>query len=103
MRTSCAASFASLEGPQTLGRGPLFWVRRRRSWWLLAAGYPLITDDPYTVGNTVYFFNWAFMALGLCLIWGYAGALSFGQTAFFGIAGYAYAVITLDFGAGATG
>ncbi len=39
------------------------------------------------------------MALGLCLIWGYGGALSFGQTAFFGIAGYAYGIITLDFGA----
>ena len=39
------------------------------------------------------------MALGLCLIWGYGGALSFGQTAFFGIAGYAYGVLTLNFGA----
>ena len=28
------------------------------------------------------------MALGLCLIWGYGGMLSFGQTAFFGLAGY---------------
>ena len=40
------------------------------------------------------------MALGLCLIWGYGGALSFGQTAFFGIAGYAYGVLTLNFGVG---
>jgi urea transport system permease protein len=89
--------FSRLEGPQTLGRGPAFWVGA--SIVLAAAiGYPLITDS-YTVGNTVYFFNWAFMALGLCLIWGYGGALSFGQTAFFGIAGYTYGVITLDWGA----
>ena len=89
--------FSRLEGPQTLGRGPRFWLG---ALVVLAAaiGYPLITDS-YTVGNTVYFFNWAFMALGLCLIWGYGGALSFGQTAFFGIAGYAYGIITLDFGA----
>ena len=89
--------FSRLEGPQTLGRGPWFWIGAAI---VLAAaiGYPLITDS-YTVGNTVYFFNWAFMALGLCLIWGYGGALSFGQTAFFGIAGYAYGIITLDFGA----
>jgi branched-chain amino acid transport system permease protein len=40
------------------------------------------------------------MALGLCLIWGYGGALSFGQTAFFGIAGYVYGIITIDLGAG---
>ena len=89
--------FARLEGPQTLGRGPWFWLGLVVV--LAAAGvYPLAVDS-YTVGNTVYFYNWAFMALGLCLIWGYGGALSFGQTAFFGIAGYAYGVITLNFGA----
>ncbi|UDL96564.1 ABC transporter permease [Lichenihabitans sp. PAMC28606] len=79
-----------------MGRGPWFWLGALA---VLAAAviYPLLTDS-YTVGNTVYFFNWAFMALGLCLIWGYGGALSFGQTAFFGIAGYAYGVITVDFG-----
>src|SRR5690606_34593652 len=31
--------------------------------------------------------------------WGYAGALSFGQAAFFGLSGYAYGVITINFGA----
>jgi hypothetical protein len=39
------------------------------------------------------------MALGLCVIWSYGGALSFGQTAFFGIADYSYGVITLNWGA----
>src|ERR1700678_381906 len=79
-----------LEGPQTLGRGWRFWVGAAVV-LALASAYPLVTDS-YTVGNTVYFFNWVFMALGLCVIWGYGGALSFGQTAFFGIAGYAYGV-----------
>jgi hypothetical protein len=32
-------------------------------------------------------------------VWGYAGALSFGQTAFFGLAGYGYGVLTINFGA----
>jgi urea transport system permease protein len=85
-----------LEGPQTLGRGRRFWIGAAVV-LALAAAYPLVTDS-YTVGNTVYFFNWVFMALGLCLIWGYCGALSFGQTAFFGIAGYAYGVTTLNWG-----
>src|SRR6185437_11904528 len=96
-RRSLIVRLASrLEGPQTLGRGPLFWVGALA---VLAAAiaYPLLTDS-YTVGNTVYFFNWTFMALGLCVIWGYGGALSFGQTAFFGIAGYSYGVITLNYG-----
>jgi ABC-type branched-subunit amino acid transport system permease subunit len=86
-----------LEGPQTLGRGRWFWLGAAIV-LAVAAGYPLVSDS-YTVGNTVYFFNWVFMALGLCVIWGYGGALSFGQTAFFGIAGYTWGVITLNWGA----
>ena len=88
---------ALLEGPQTLGRGRRFWAGVGAV-IALACGYPLV-EDSYTVGNTIYFFNWVFMALGLCLIWGYCGALSFGQTAFFGLSGYTYGILTLDFGA----
>lgn len=85
-----------LEGAQTLGRGPAFWAGFAVV-VVLAILYPLAVDG-YTVGNTVYFFDWVFMAMGLCLIWGYTGALSFGQTAFFGLSGYAYGVLTVDFG-----
>jgi branched-chain amino acid transport system permease protein len=85
-----------LNGPQTMGRGPAFWTGFVVV-VLAAAAYPSFTDG-WTVGNTVYFFNWIFMALGLSLIWGYGGALSFGQTAFFGLAGYAYGVLTLNYG-----
>src|SRR5690606_10536654 len=52
--------------------------------------------DPYYVGNVAYFLSWLFMALGLAVIWGYTGMLSFGQTAFFGIAGYGYGVISIN-------
>jgi branched-chain amino acid transport system permease protein len=85
-----------LEGPQTLGRGPAFWTGAAIV-LAGAAAYPLFTDG-YTVGNTVYFFNWVFMGLGLSLIWGYGGALSFGQTAFFGLAGYGYGILTINIG-----
>ncbi|MGD9918660.1 MAG: ABC transporter permease [Paenirhodobacter sp.] len=85
-----------VEGPQTLGRGPKFW-----SGFLVvlvaACVYPMFADS-YDVGNNVYFFNWLFMAMGLSLIWGYGGALSFGQTAFFGVAAYAYGVLTINLG-----
>lgn len=86
-----------LEGPQTMGKGRGFWM----GFWaviLAAAAYPMFVDG-WTVGNTAYFLVWTFMALGLSVIWGYAGALSFGQTAFFGLAGYTYGVLTLNFGA----
>ncbi|WP_207482462.1 branched-chain amino acid ABC transporter permease [Arenibaculum pallidiluteum] len=93
---SFARLISRIEGPQTLGRGPAFWGGFAV---VLAAayGYPLLADG-YTVGNTAYFLTWTFMALGLCLIWGYGGVLSFGQTAFFGMAGYGYGVLTLNFG-----
>lgn len=86
-----------VEGPQTLGRGRLFWAGFAVV-LLAAIIYPL-TSDGYTVGNSVYFLNWTFMALGLSLIWGYGGSLSFGQTAFFGLAGYSYGILTINFGA----
>lgn len=89
--------FSLLEGPQTMGHGRSFWF----SVILvvgLAAIYPLFADG-YDVGNNVYFFNWLFMALGLSLIWGYGGMLSFGQTAFFGLSGYGYAVLSINLGA----
>jgi len=85
-----------LEGPQTVGHGRAFWT----VFAIVLAGacaYPLVADG-YTVGNTAYFFVWVFIALSLCLIWGYGGSLSFGQTAFFGIAGYGYGVLTINFG-----
>jgi len=59
--------------------------------------YPMFAD-PYDVGNFAYFLIWVFMALGLCLMWGYGGMLSFGQTFFFGIGGYAYGVLSVDLG-----
>ena len=88
---------ARLEGPQTMGRGPAFWTAATVA-AAAAAAYPLIADA-WTVGNAAYFLIWTFMALGLSVVWGYAGVLSFGQTAFFGLAGYAYGVITLNLGA----
>ncbi len=86
-----------LEGEQTVGRGPAFWSLAAVV-VAAAAAYPLFADG-YTVGNSAYFLVWTFMAMGLCVVWGYGGALSFGQTAFFGLAGYAYGVLTINFGA----
>lgn len=94
--TGLVSFFRRLEGPQTVGRGPAFWGLFAIV-LAVALAYPLFSDG-YTVGNTVYFFVWVFIALSLCLIWGYGGSLSFGQTAFFGIAGYGYGVLTINFG-----
>lgn len=85
-----------LNGPQTMGNGPWFW-----SAFIAVLGvlllYPLFASA-YDVGNFAYFFIWVFMALGLCVMWGYGGIMSFGQTFFFGVSGYAYGVIAIDLG-----
>lgn len=89
--------FQRLNGPQTLGNGRNFWVG---SLVLIAVAlaFPAFAD-PYDVGNFAYFLIWIFMALGLCLMWGYGGMLSFGQTFFFGLGGYGYGVIEINIGA----
>lgn len=90
--------FKSVNGPQTVGNGPGFWLSFLA---VLAAAiaYPFFADS-YDVGNFAYFLIWVFMAMGLCLMWGYGGMLSFGQTFFFGIAGYAYGVLAINFDGG---
>ena len=96
-RSAMVARIARLEGPQTMGRGRAFWATFLAV-VAAAAAYPLFVDG-WTVGNAAYFLVWTFMAMGLGVVWGYGGALSFGQTAFFGLSGYAYGVLTINFGA----
>ena len=56
------------------------------------------TGDMTTMINGSVYASYGILALSLALIWGYAGILSFGQAAFFGIGGYAYAVAALNLG-----
>src|SRR4029079_15844900 len=85
-----------LDGPQTLGGGPLFWA----AFAAIVVAAALIPQfvNAFAVSNLTYFLLWVFLALGLSLSWGYAGILSFGQTAFFGLAGYTYGVISVNVG-----
>ena len=85
-----------LNGPQTLGRGRAFWSAAAAV-LAIALVYPLFVDS-YDVGSSAYFLCWVFMALGLCLMWGYNGMMSFGQTFFFGVGGYGYGVIEINLG-----
>jgi branched-chain amino acid transport system permease protein len=85
-----------LNGPQAVGRGPAFWSAAA-CLGALALLFPFLVDS-YHVGNVSYFLTWVFMALGLSLMWGYAGIMSFGQTLFFGLAGYGYGVLSINFG-----
>jgi branched-chain amino acid transport system permease protein len=48
--------------------------------------------------NATVFVSMALLALSLGLIWGFGGILCFGQTAFFGLGGYTYAIAAINFG-----
>lgn len=48
--------------------------------------------------NATVFVSMAVLALSLALIWGFGGILCFGQTAFFGLGGYGYAIAAINFG-----
>jgi urea transport system permease protein len=90
--------FRLIVGPQTMGNGPSFWT----GFGIVLLGvlvYPMFANS-YDVGNTAYFLIWIFMPLGLCLIWGYGGMLSFGSTLFFGLGGYGYGVLAINLGGG---
>ncbi len=64
---------------------------------LFMVAYPFFSDE-FGVQNVAYFLAITLLALSLALIWGYAGILSFGQTAFFGIGGYLYGIFAINFG-----
>ncbi len=58
---------------------------------VLLAVLPL-TLDIFRLNLVGKFLTYAFVAIGLVMVWGYAGVLSLGQGVFFGLGGYAMAM-----------
>lgn len=56
---------------------------------------PAVLDDYMLLELAVYLVM-AILSLSLALIWGYGGILCFGQSAFFGLGSYAYALAALN-------
>ena len=70
---------------------------------VVAVGIALLVLLPaqaqlYTIINATIWTAMATLALSLGLVWGYGGILCLGQTAFFGLGGYAYAVAAINLG-----
>lgn len=80
-----------INGPQDVGRSKPFWVffLVLCIWFFI---YPIIFGS-FAAYDASYFLINIPLALGVSLLWGYGGILSFGQAAFFGISGYVYGII----------
>ena len=63
----------------------------------LLLGLPLVLDDFTLLQITVYAVM-GILGMSLGFIWGFGGILCFGQSAFFGLGAYAYAVAAINIG-----
>jgi ABC-type branched-subunit amino acid transport system permease subunit len=63
---------------------------------ILVFGLPHILEL-HTIFNLTVYAVMAVLALSLGVVWGMSGILSFGQSAFFGLGGYAYAIAAINF------
>lgn len=55
-----------------------------------------IVAAPFTIVNSTYWLICGLLALSLSFVWGIGGIFSFGQTIFFGLAGYTYGIVSLN-------
>jgi branched-chain amino acid transport system permease protein len=75
-----------------------------RSFALVVAGaavlaaIPLATDNSYVISVLTSVFLWAYLATCWNIVGGMTGQLSFGHAVFFGVAGYASAVLFVRYG-----
>jgi branched-chain amino acid transport system permease protein len=73
-------------------------------WWVFVVAAAIVvfalpqTLDLAQLLDLSVVFVLALLALSMSFLWGYVGILSFGQTAFFGLGGYVYAVAAMNWG-----
>ncbi|MHB0856764.1 MAG: branched-chain amino acid ABC transporter permease [Anaerolineae bacterium] len=65
---------------------------------VLLGTLPLWLNTPYALSTLVLIGIYTIATLGLCLLMGYAGQVSLGQAAFYGLGGYGSAVLTVRLG-----
>ena len=80
-----------LSGPEDIGRSRWFWAVFAAACVFMFV-YPRWLSE-FEATNIAYYLLNIPIALGLGLLWGYCGVLSFGQVAYFGIAGYTYGIV----------
>lgn len=82
-----------------LAKDQRFWRFVAKRWPIivivsLLAAFPMIVTSSYYLSLMVFIGIYSMMTLGLSLLTGYAGQLSLGQSAFFGIGAYMSGILT---------
>ncbi len=72
--------------------------RMRWGWFLLAAAVLILLPLAIDTHTPTLLVIYALFALSLGMMWGYAGLLSFGHSAYFGLGAYTYAVAVINIG-----
>ena len=65
------------------------------AWVVVMMILPFVLEDTHTLTVLTI---WSLLALSLGLMWGYAGILSFGHAAYFGLGAYTYAISAINLG-----
>jgi len=94
---------AGLFSSMTLPLTRAFLSQRKNLVGLLALGLlvgtlPFWLGTPYALSTMILIGIYTIVTIGLCLLMGYAGQVSLGQAAFFGLGAYGSAVLTTRFG-----
>lgn len=67
-------------------------------WFLLALALLVLLPLGFDTHTLSLLLIWALFAMSLGLMWGYAGLLSFGHAAWFGLGAYTYAIAAVNIG-----
>jgi branched-chain amino acid transport system permease protein len=67
-------------------------------WFLLALALLVLLPLGFDTHTMSLLLIWALFAMSLGLLWGYAGLLSFGHAAWFGLGAYTYAIAAVNIG-----
>ena len=79
--------------------GPSFGVGGIRWGWFVVGALALVLWPAVAQTHTAtLLLIWALFALSLGLLWGFAGLLSFGHAAYFGLGAYTYAIASTNIG-----
>ena len=100
MRDAAVRTLRLINGEQEIGRSLGFWIATL-AFVICLIALPRFVSG-YALLNYSYILSTVFLALGLCLIWGFAGILSLGQSAFLGLGGYAYGIMAINLSQGGT-